>query len=164
MLEFLKGKKKEKLDCLGYYDIKPYHYFESNMKYQNNPLIIQNEFVRVYIRLYRKALIIMTFVDNEKGFSKDKYSYEVLKDRIAEYIEEEPRELINLFIFKNKNDNTINIAKEQVKNTKNYFSHTFVYDEKRVRINYYRPVPSFYSLYKYYQDALISDLGVIDLE
>ncbi len=159
-----KKKKKEKLNCLGCYDIKPYHYFESNMAYQKNPLLIKNEFVKVYARLYKNTLMLFVFIENEEGFSKDMYTCESLKDEIIANEMDNYSANINLYIFKNNNENTISIAKEQIKNTKKYFSHTFVYDSKNVRLNYYRPVPNFYKLYDYYQEALVADLGVIDLE
>ncbi len=159
-----KKKQKEKLNCLGCYDIKPYHYFESNMAYQKNPLLLKNEFVKVYARLYKNTLMLFVFIENEENFSKDKYTCETLENELIANKMNEYSLNVNLYIFKNNNEKTISIAKEQVKNTKNYFSHTFVYDSKNVRLNYYRPVPSFYKLYDYYQEALVADLGVIDLE
>ena len=164
MFNFFKKQPKEKLDCLGYYDIKPYHYFESNMTYAKDILVLKDEFVKVYTRIYRGTIFLFTFVDNEQGFVKQNYYYEALKDKIDAVILEEHNSVINLIIFKNDTPETINIAKEVVVNTKKEFNQTFVYDADNVRLKYYRPVPDFYSLYNRYLEAIKFDLGTIDVE
>ncbi|MDE6241300.1 MAG: hypothetical protein K2M08_02630 [Anaeroplasmataceae bacterium] len=164
MFNFFKKQPKEILDCLGYFEIKPYHYFESNMTYAKNDLVLKNEFVKVYTRLYKSTIFVFTFVENEKGFIKDQYNYEALKDKIDAIITEEHKAVINLIVFKNNTEETVKIAKEPVVNTKKEFNQTFVYDAEKVRLKYYRPVPSFYSLYNHYAEAMMFDLGAIDLE
>ena len=164
MFNFFKKKPKEVLDCLGYYEIKPYHYFESNMTYAKDELVIRNEFVRVFTRLYKSTLFVFTFVDNEKDFVKEQYNYEALKDKIDVIITEEHKAVIHLIVFKNNNEETVRIAKESVVNTKKEFNQTFVYDAQKIRLKYYRPVPSFYSLYAHYVEAIVFDLGAIDIE
>ncbi|MDE5855857.1 MAG: hypothetical protein K2H06_02310, partial [Anaeroplasmataceae bacterium] len=149
---------------LGYFEIKPYHYFESNMIYAKDNLVIGNEFVKVYTRLYKGTIFVFTFVDDEKGFVKSQYNYEALKDKIDTIITENHKAVINLIIFKNSNEETIRIAKEVVVNTKKEFNQTFVYDANKVRLKFYRPVPNFYSLYNHYIEAMVFDLGAIDLE
>ncbi|MDE7162114.1 MAG: hypothetical protein K2N65_05075, partial [Anaeroplasmataceae bacterium] len=58
---------------------------------------------------------------------------------------------------------TIRIAKEIAVNTKKEFNQTFVYDAEKVRLKFYRPVPEFYKLYNHYVEAVVFDLGAIDL-
>lgn len=164
MFDFFKKKPKEKLDCLGYYDIKPYHYFESNMVYAKDILVFSNKFVKVYTRLYRGTIFVITFVDDETGFEKQNYNYEALKEKIDALIEEPHNSVVNLIIFKNENETTINFAKEIVVNTKKEFNQTFVYDAEKVRLKFYRPVPNFYRLYDKYAEAMIFDLGAMDVE
>ncbi|MCM1130325.1 MAG: hypothetical protein NC087_02570 [Anaeroplasma bactoclasticum] len=164
MFNFFKKKPKEKLDCLGYYDIKPYHYFESNMVYAKDILVLKDNFGKVYTRLFKGTIFIFTFVDNENGFIKQNYNYEALKDKIDAVILEGHNSVVNLIIFKNDTPETIRIAKEVVVNTKKEFNQTFVYDADNVRLKFYRPVPSFYSLYNHYIEAMVFDLGAIDLE
>lgn len=164
MLNFLKKQPKEVLDCLGYFEIKPYHYFESNMTYAKDILILKNENVKVYSRLFKTTLFVFTFVENEKGFIKENYTYTSLKDKIDAVILEDHKAIINLIIFKNQTEETLRIAKQVCVNTKKEFNQTFIYDDKKVRLKFYRPVPSFYSLYNDYLEAVIFDLGAIDLE
>lgn len=164
MLNFFKRKSKEKLDCLGYYDIKPYHYFESNMTYAKDILVLKDDFVKVYTRLYKGTIFVFTFVNNENGFVKKNYNYEALKDKIDALIVEEHNSVVNLIIFKNNTPETISIAKEVISNTKKEFNQTFVYDADNVRLKYYRPVPDFYALYNHYMEAILFDLGAIEME
>lgn len=163
MFNFFKKQPKEILDCLGYYEIKPYHYFESNMIYAKDISIVNTTSVKVYTRLYKSTIFIFTFVDEEAGFNKTKYSYEALKDKIDSVIQEPHKSVVNLIIFKNENADTIRIAKEIVVNTKKEFNQTFVYDKDKVRLKFYRPVPEFYQLYNHYVEAVVFDLGAIDL-
>lgn len=164
MFDFLKRKPKEKLDCLGYYDIKPYHYFESNMTYAKDILVLSDEHVKVYTRFYRGTIFVFTFVEDETDFQKENFNYEALKDKIDTLIEEPHKSVVNLIIFKNDTEKTIQIAKEVVTNTKKEFNQTFVYDAAKVRLKFYRPVPDFYHLYENYVEAMVFDLGAIDIE
>ena len=161
MLEFLKKKPKEVLDCLGYFDCKPYDFFENNLVYTNDILIEKNDKVSIYSRIYKKTIFVITLVHNEDGFEKSNYNYESLKEKIDQVILEEHKAVINLIIFKNKNEKTIAIAKEPVKNSKKEFNQTLIYDYKNVRLNYYRPVPDFYKLYDHYVEAMFYDLAAI---
>ncbi|MDE7095694.1 MAG: hypothetical protein K2O23_04315 [Anaeroplasmataceae bacterium] len=164
MFNFFKKKQKEVLDCLGYYDIKPYHYFESNMTYAKDILVLKNDFVKVYTRLYKDTIFVFTFVDDETGFNKEQYSYDALKDKIDAVITDAHKSVVSLIVFKNNNEETVSIAKQMVVNTKKEFNQTFIYDAEKVRLKYYRPVPSFYSLYNHYAEALMFDFGVMELE
>lgn len=164
MFDFLKKKPKEKLDCLGYYEIKPWHYFESNMIYAKDILVLSNDCVKVYTRLYNGTIFVITFVEEEKGFQKQNFTYDALKDKIDELVLEPHTSVVNLIIFKNENEDTIRIAKEIVVNTKKEFNQTFVYDAAKVRLKFYRPVPNFYRLYENYVEVMLFDLGAIDLE
>ncbi|MDE7105804.1 MAG: hypothetical protein K2O22_01405 [Anaeroplasmataceae bacterium] len=164
MFDFLKRKPKEKLDCLGYYDIKPYHYFDSNMAYAKDMLVYKDDAVKVYTRLYKDTIFLFTFVGQEQGFQKDRFTYNSLKEQVDSLIEGEHNSVVQLIVFKNNNPDTVQIAKEIVVNTKKEFNQTFVYDEKKVRLKFYRPVPDFYSLYSKYMEAVIFDLGALDVE
>lgn len=164
MFDFLKRKPKEKLDCLGYFDIKPYHYFESNMTYAKDILVYKDDAVKVYTRLYRGTLFLFIFVDQEQDFQKDKVTYNGLKEQIDSLVGGEHTSVLQLIVFKNNNPDTVQIAKEIVVNTKKEFNQTFVYDEKKVRLKFYRPVPNFYALYSKYMEAMIFDLGALDVE
>lgn len=157
-----KRTPKEKLDYLGYYDSKPYHYFKSNMTYAKDIEIWKAKDVNVYVRFYKGSIFMFVFVEEEKNYDPSLYTYEALKDKIDEVIEEEHTSLVHLTIFKNKNEASIAFAKEPVVNTKKEFHHTFVFDSSTNRLTYYRPIPDFYRLYHNYLEAIYFDLAAID--
>lgn len=163
MFSFFKKKEpKEQLDCLGYYDVKPYHSLEYALIYAKDELIEKNEYVKVYSRLFYNTLFVITLVDDEKDFDYKKYNYEGFKDQIDAIIKEPHNAVINLIIFQNKNEFTIKTAKEILTNTKREYNQILVYNEEKVRLEYYRPVPPFYRLYSHYGEAIYFDLAAID--
>ncbi len=166
MLDFLKRMKKpkEKLDCLGVYETKPYHYFVSNMSYAGDIKVYEDARVKVFTRLYKGTIFVFTFVDDETDFHKENYGYAAMKEKIDSIIGEEPKAVINFIVFKNNNEATVRIAKEKIMNSKTEFNQTLIYDHEKVRLKYYRPVPDFYKLYQHYVEALVFDLVVINLE
>lgn len=164
MWKFFKKEPKEKLDCLGVYETKPYHYFVSNMVYAGDVKVFEDSKVKVFTRFYKGTIFVFTFVDDEKDFDKSKYTYEALKDKIDAILQTEHTSLIQFIIFKNNNEETVRIAKEKIFNSKTEFNQTFIYDSQKVRLKYYRPVPDFYKLYKHYVEALVFDLCIINLE
>ena len=102
-------------------------------------------------------------MDDESGFNKNDVKYEVLKDLVDEKLEDSTHDsLINIIVFKHKTDETVRIAKEVPVNTKEEFNHTLVFNGKVVRLEYYRPVPKFYKLYKNFCEAIYFDLGAVD--
>ncbi len=162
VFDFFRKKEKEKLDCLGYFEVKPYHYFESNMVYAKDIQLKKDSYTAVYVRYYRGTVFVLTFVENETNFDKSLWNYQNLKEEINKVILEPITSAINLIIFKNKNEQTISIAKEKTTNTKTEFNQILIYDSDRVRLCYYRPVPDFYKLYENYAEAIYFDLAAID--
>ena len=162
MFDFFRKKEKEKLDCLGYFEVKPYHYFESNMVYAKDIQLKKDSYTAVYVRYYRGTVFVLTFVENEKNFDKSLWNYQNLKEEINKVILEPITSAINLIIFKNKNEQTISIAKEKTTNTKTEFNQILIYDSDRVRLCYNRHVPDFYKLYENYAEAIYFDLAAID--
>ena len=47
-------------------------------------------------------------------------------------------------------------------NTKEEFNHILVFNGKDIRLEYFRPVPKFYKLYKNFCEAVYYDLGAVD--
>ena len=164
MFKFFKREPKEKLDCLGVYDTKPYHYFVSNMAYAGDVKVYEDKKVKVFTRFYKGTIFVFTFVDDETDFQKESFGYAAMKEKIDAIINEEHTSVINFIVFKNNNEDTVRIAKEKIFNSKTEFNQTFVYDHERTRLKYYRPVPDFYKLYKHYVEALVFDLVIINLE
>lgn len=162
MLKFFKKEPKEILDCLGYYDSKPYHSLNYALVYAQDTLILENEQVKVYSRNFHGTVFVITLVENEKEIYACDYTYEKLKNKITEKGIEEGNASIQIVVFKNKNETTILEAKKQVENTKKAFYQTLIYNSQKVRLEYYRPVPKFYKLYDHFTEAIYFDLSAID--
>lgn len=163
MFNFFKKKEKEVLDCLGYYETKQYNSLNNALVYAEDVLILKDDKKSVYGRTFKGTLFLFTLVDDESGFNKNDVKYEVLKDLVDEKLEDSTHDsLINIIVFKHKTDETVRIAKEVPVNTKEEFNHTLVFNSKVIRLEYYRPVPKFYKLYKNFCEAVYYDLGAVD--
>ncbi len=162
MLSFLKRQPKEKLTCLGIFDTKPYHYFESNLTYAKDILIQKKEGIKVFARVYKGTVLVFILVENENGFNPDDYTILTLKDELQNKLEEDFNNSVVLVIYKNNNDKVLALAKRPVENTKSDFYQALVYNSKRVRLEYYRPIPKFYKLYSHYLEAIYMDIAATD--
>lgn len=160
--QMFKRKPKEKLNCLGVYNIKPYHYFESNFTYAEDVLIEQKDGVRIYGRIFKETAFVFVLVDDEKDYHAEEVTLESLKHKIEEKLDQPFKNSVRLIIFKNNNDATVAIAKQPVINTKTDFYQVFIYNASRVRLEYYRPVPTFYKLYNAYAEAIYMDIAAVD--
>ena len=162
MFNLFKKKEKEVLDCLGYYETKQYNSLNNALVYADNTLILKDDFKSVYARVFKGTLFIFTLVDDETGFNKNSTKYDVIKNLVDEKIDSTHDSIVNIIVFKHKNDFTIGIAKEVPLNTKEEFNHVLVFNGKIVRLEYFRPVPKFYKLYKNFCEAVYFDLGAFD--
>lgn len=162
MFNFFKKKPKEQLGCLGYYDTKLYHSLETNLIYAKDVLIEKNPKYCIYARVFHKTMLVFTLVDDEEGFDLSNFSFEALKPKITEVITEEFNSTVNLIIFRNKNEITTKIAKEVLVNNKKEFNQILIYNGEKVRLEFYRPVPSFYHLYENYAEAIYFDIAAFD--
>lgn len=163
MFNFFKKKEKIVLDCLGYYETKQYNSLNNALVYADNTLILKDDFKSVYSRVFKGTLFIFTLVDDETGFDKSSVKYESISNLINEKLENSAHDsMINIIVFKHKNDNTLKIAKEVPVNTKEEFNHVLVFNGKDVRLEFFRPVPKFYKLYKNFCEAVYYDLGAFD--
>lgn len=100
MWKIFKREPKEKLDCLGIYETKPYHYFVSNMAYAGDVKVYEDSKVKVFSRFYKGTIFVFTFVEDEKDFDKSRYTYEALKEKIDAALQTEHTSLIQLTVFK----------------------------------------------------------------
>lgn len=162
MLPFLKREPKEKLNCLGIFDTKPYHYFESNFIYAKDILIKKMEGIKVFARVYINTVLVFVLVENESIFNPDDYTIHTLKEELQSKLEEEFNNSVVLVIYKHNNDKVLELAKRSVENTKTDFYQALVYNDKKVRLEYYRPIPKFYKLYSHYLEAIYMDIAATD--
>ena len=163
MFNFFKKKEKEVLDCLGYYETKQYNSLNNALVYAEDVLIYKDDKKSIYSRIFKGTLFIFTLVDNEEGFNKADVEYENIKEMLKQTLEDFNHDsLIQIIVFKHKNDFTLNIAKQIPLNTKQEFNHILVFNSKKVRLEYFRPVPKFYKLYRNFCEAVYYDLGAVD--
>lgn len=157
---FKKGRNKN--NPIGYYDIKQFHSLEFALIYANEKLIIENENCKVFARNYKDCTLVNVLVNEEIGFKVDDYRYINLENTLIEKGIEKNKNNIVVILFKNKNDNTIEMAKSFCNSTKNSLEQGCVYNDLRVKLEYYKPVPNFYKIYDSFCENLYFDLAAID--
>lgn len=167
--KFMGIKKKEKQEpgVIGFYDSKPFDSLKWALIYANEVCISESDdektaSVMIYTREYKKTSFINILVFKEEGFNPADYEYEKLKPLMQEKgITPAPRSII-LIIFQHRNEKTIEMAHHFYKSDKNNFQQALVYNPKRVQMDYYKPVPTFYRLYDVMCEDLYFDLAFID--
>ena len=160
MFNFFK-KKKEKPEFFGFYSTKPYDALGYSLLYANNVLVYENADVHVYSRNFRGTVFVFTLVDDGDYLPED-FTYEKYKKLIIEKGVEAGNSVVNIMVYQHKTLKNIEIAKKPRINTKVEFNHVLIFDYKNVGLEYYKPVPKFYSLYERYAQAIYFDLTAID--
>jgi hypothetical protein len=158
---FLK-KEKGGNGPLGYYDIKQFHSLEFALIYANEELIIENENCKVFSRVYKDCTFVNVLVHEEIGFDINEYKFSNLEKILEEKGFEKTKNKLVFIIFKNKTDDTIRLAKSFCNSDKHYYEQACVYNEQRVKLEYYKPVPNFYKVYDYFCENLYFDKAAID--
>ncbi len=152
----------DKIKPLGFYDSKPYHSLEYALIYANETLILEDENCKVFSRVYKGTTFVNILVNEEFELNIDKYQYLNIKKFIEEKNLEATNKSISFMVFKNKNENSIKLAKKFCNSNKNNFEQAVVYNAERVRLEYYKPVPTFYKLYDHFCENLYFDIAAID--
>jgi hypothetical protein len=147
---------------LGHYDSKPYHSIEYALIYANETLVLEDENCKVFSRVYKGTTFVNILVNEEIGLNIDKYQYLNIKKFIEEKGLEATNKSICFMVFKNDNENTISLAKKFCNSTKTSFEQAVVYNSEKVRLEYYKPVPTFYKLYDHFCENLYFDIAAID--
>ena len=86
----------------------------------------------------------------------------VMKRNLLEYGITPAKNSVVLILFQHYNENTVKMAKSFCNSNKEHFEQALVYNAKDVQMEYYKPVPEFYGLYKIYCEDLFFDLAFID--
>ena len=152
--------KKNKV--LGYYDSKPYHSLEYALIYANENLVLEDENCKVFSRVYKDTTFVNILVNEEIGLNIDIYQYSNIRNILIENNMENTDKSISFMVFKNNNENSISLAKKFCNSTKKSFEQAVVYNEEKVRLEYYKPVPTFYKLYDHFCENLYFDIAAID--
>ena len=161
MFGFLKRERNSNIP-LGYYDIKQFHSLEFALIYANEQLIIENENCKVFARVYKDCTFVNVLVHEEIGFNVNDYKFINLEKLLEEKGLEKTKDKIVLILFRNKTDDTIKMAKEFCESSKHSLEQGCVYNEQRVKLEYYKPIPNFYKIYDYFCENLYFDIAAID--
>jgi hypothetical protein len=161
MFSFLKSNKNSNKP-LGYYDIKQYHSLEFALIYANEILILENENCKVFARNYKDCTFVNVLVNEEIGFNLENYKYDNLESLLLEKGIEKTKNKLVFILFKNKTDETIKMAKEFCNSSKYSLEQACVYNEQRVKLEYYKPLPNYYKIYDYFCENLYFDIAAID--
>ncbi len=150
------------LKSIGHYDTRTFPSFRFSLEYAQYQLIYENEHLRSYCRASRRALIFQTIIEDATGFELNQKTVDFLEEKRREFPIEDKSSRIYLWIFRQDNAQTEEIAQRVLTNNKKIFNHVLIYNETEVRLEYYRPVPNFYALYQDYSVAIYEDLAAID--
>ncbi len=166
MFDFLINKKKtekEKLNCLGIFDCKPFDFFESGMVYAKDVLIEEKKEYKIYARMHKKTVLIFALILDETNFNLDYFNIKNLEPLLNAHLNESYQQSVLLIVFQNSNETTIGFAKNVLTNTKKELNQILIFNAAKVRLEYYRPIPTFYNkIYQSYLEAIYFDLACID--
>jgi hypothetical protein len=162
-----KKKEPRRPGVIGYYDSRPFDSFKYSLIYANEKLISESDDektanVIVYTREYKQTTFINVLVYNEEGFDPKNYTYDVMKRNLLEYGITPAKNSVILILFQHYNDETVKMAKSFCNSDKEHFEQALVYNAKEVRMEFYKPVPTFYRLYSIMCEDLFFDLAFID--
>lgn len=162
-----KKKVEQRKGVIGFYDSRPFDSFKYSLIYANEKLISESDDetkakVIVYTREYRQTTFINVLVYNEDGFDPKEYTYDVMKRNLLEYGITPAKNSVVLILFQHYNENTVKMAKSFCNSDKEHFEQALIYNAKEVQMDYYKPVPTYYKLYKIMCEDLFFDLAFID--
>ncbi|MBR3617975.1 MAG: hypothetical protein IKN46_04795 [Acholeplasmatales bacterium] len=160
-----KVKVEQNPGVIGFYESKPYHNFRYALIYANEEIVFEDEKVEVYTRTYKDTTFVNVLVNDETDFEIDKYHYENIRRYIVEKGLENKDRSIVCICFQHYNQKTVDLARSFCTNTKTSFEQALIYNARLVQMDYYRPVPVFYTkMYQRFMEDLYFDLAFIDKE
>ena len=171
--DFLKKKlfkiKEEKVTqnpgVIGHYDSKPYHNFKYALIYANEALISETPEVEVYSRVYNKKVTFVNVLVNEERDIENlnQYKYENIKPSLKEKGIEVTEKSVVVICFQHYTQKSVDLARSFCESDKKHFEQALIYNPKLVQMDFYRPVPKFYSkMYEFLCEDLYFDFAFID--
>lgn len=168
-----KKRIKQEEGVIGFYDSRPFDHFRNSLIYANETLILKNDAVEIYSRIYKDTTFVNVLVYDEVGLKVEDYKFDKIKPmlRDREYFDAKTRENvlfkdtknnIVLLLFIHNNEITKELAKKFHDSSKYNFEQALVYNPRRVQMDFFKPVPKFYKLYDIFCEDLYFDLGFID--
>ncbi|MBR6071460.1 MAG: hypothetical protein IKP77_01340 [Acholeplasmatales bacterium] len=171
--DFLKKKllriKDEKVvqnpGVIGHYDSKPFHNFKYALIYANEVNIVETPEVEIYSRVFKdKATFVNVLINDEKNINDlSQYKYENIKPMLVEKGIKVTEKSVVVICFEHYNQKTVDLARGFCESNKKQFEQALIYNPRLVQMDFYRPVPKFYSkMYEYLCEDLYFDFAFID--
>ena len=150
---------------IGHYDSKPYHNFKYALIYANETNILETEEVEIYSRVYNKKVTFVNVLVNDEAniIDLNQYKYENIKPKLIEKGIEVTEKSVVVIAFQHYNQKTVDLARTFCESDKKHFEQALVYNARLVQMDFYRPVPKFYTkMYDYLCEDLYFDFAFID--
>ena len=150
---------------IGHYDSKPYHNFKYALIYANETNILETEEVEIYSRVYNKKVTFVNVLVNDETNITDlnQYKYENIKPKLIEKGIEVTEKSVVVIAFQHYTQKTVDLARTFCESDKKHFEQALVYNARLVQMDFYRPVPKFYTkMYDYLCEDLYFDFAFID--
>lgn len=171
--DFLKKKlsktKEEKIvqnpGVIGHYDSKPFHNFKYALIYANEVCIKETEEVEVYSRVYKDKVTLVNVLINDETNINDlsQFKYNNIKNLLIEKEIKVTDKSVVVVCFEHYNQKTVDLARAFCESNRSQFEQALVYNPRLVQMDYYRPVPVFYTkMYEALCEDLYFDLAFID--
>jgi len=159
-----KEKPVQNPGVIGHYDSKPFHNFKYALIYANETCVYETEDVEIYTRNFKNCTFVNVLINEEKDINDlSQYKYEnvigLLKDN---NIEAKDRSVV-VVAFQHYNQKTVDLARGFCESNKKHFEQALVYNARIVQMDFYRPVPKFYTkMYECLCEDLYFDFAFID--
>ncbi len=170
--DFLKRKlfriKKEKVvqnpGVIGHYDSKPYHNFKYALIYANETCVLETPEVEIYTRNFKKATFVNVLINDERDITDlSQYKFVNIKPLLEEKNIEIKEKNVTVICFQHYNQKTVDLARGFCESTRSQFEQALIYNARLVQMDFYRPVPKFYTkMYEYLCEDLYFDFAFID--
>ena len=171
--DFLKKKvfriKEEKVTqnpgVIGHYDSKPFHNFKYALIYANETPIIETPEVEVYSRVYNdKVTFVNVLVNNESNLTDlTQYKYVNIKPLLIEKGIKATEKSVVVVCFEHYTQKSVDLSRGFCESTKKQIEQALVYNPRLVQMDFYRPVPKFYTkMYEFLCEDLYFDFAFID--
>ncbi len=161
-------EKREKIvqnpGVIGHYDSKPFHNFKYALIYANEKCLLETEEVEIYTRNYKNSTFVNVLINDEKNVeSLNQYKYENMKQLLSDNGVEAKEKSVVVVCFQHYNQKTVDLARTFCESDRKHFEQALVYNARLVQMDFYKPVPKFYTkMYEYLCEDLYFDFAFID--
>ncbi|MBQ9520774.1 MAG: hypothetical protein IJR67_04775 [Acholeplasmatales bacterium] len=155
--------EKQNPGVIGHYDSKPYHNFRYALIYAGEAEVLVSDEVEIYSRVYKGVTLINVLINDEKNIdSLEQFKFDNIKEKLFNANVQVTDKNIVLVLFQNYNQKTVNLACSFCDSDKKHIEQAIVYNSRLVQMDYYKPVPKFYAIYRQFCEDLFFDLAFLD--